>query len=191
MIVPCRVFDSIEDKSAWKMPQPSALVQTWLRQASDDSKSWLRWWIILLIGLVISVIIAAGLWRWRTKRQKRLEAATPDHQLGFTTPKEGVAILEHEYLCSDVAAEQAFSLNRTQSTGYSVINRETGASAWDAVRILSEDPVLARARIPLEALQLDRVLAKGGFGEVWMGYHHCNQEAAFIQAAVRLCARFY
>lgn len=172
MIVPCRTYESINDISAWSKPQPGALVDAWLKQASEDSKTWLHWWLILLFGLIVSMVVAAGLWGWRTKRQERFSIETPDQPISLMTPKECAVSAEHEYLCSDIVAAQAFSMNRTQSTGYSVINRDRGASAWDAVRILSEDPVLALARIPLEALQLDHILAKGGFGEVWMGFHY-------------------
>lgn len=37
--------------------------------------------------------------------------------------------------------------------------------------ILREHPILARMRISQEALQFNRVLAKGGYGEVWLGFY--------------------
>lgn len=145
MIIPCRSYDTLSstDKSDWVEPDTGALVAAWLEQARQDSKWGLAFWFSLLCLLILLTILAVGLWLWRKKRQ----AAASRQDLKLAQLK-----LQQQ-------------LGAIAVTTTAVVERESPLQA------LGNDPTLVRMKIPMDQLAFDRSLAKGGFGEVWLGSH--------------------
>lgn len=145
MVIPCRSYDKLsdDDKSDWIEPESSALVAAWLEQARQDSKWGLAFWLSLLFLLILLTTLAFGLWWWRKKRQAA--ASRQDLELA--------------------------QIKLQQQLGAIVVRTTDVVERNSPLQALSEDPILVRSRIPLNQLSLNRSLAKGGFGEVWLGSH--------------------
>lgn len=174
MIVPCRPYSILSNtsKSDWATPTTGAVVSAWLVQA-QRSKSGIKWSYILLIWLALVVVVSIVVSWWRRKKsQAERSFSNPIQELQVMSPINNgdAASIKHDYSGLKTDAELNSSDDRTLTTGSLGSSGERDA-ANDAIRFLQEDSVLTRSRIPLEALQFTRILAKGGFGEVWMGYH--------------------
>lgn len=168
MIVPCRVYSNVSNLSNWARPTTSSLVDVWLEYEHENTKSWLKWWYILLLVLLLQIAVA-GICSWYCKRRRAAaELTCQEQERQVLSPINGATPMNFNFVGLESGTENAPTINRGAMAGSS----GERISAMDAIQILREDPVLASTKISLEALQLVRVLAKGGFGEVWMGYHH-------------------
>ncbi|TYZ59506.1 hypothetical protein PybrP1_002709 [[Pythium] brassicae (nom. inval.)] len=176
-VVPCQVL--AENRSStpdsWCTPYSGYIVDLWVAEEVNaalhaaDHSSWVQTATIFiaLFGLACLVSASFGFIMWRTRARKA--APTPTHYavlhnhrgntfVGALTPRPtatGASSGEHASHSS-----QLLAIDR--------LNDEYLAKSRELADFVDDEELLVR-KIDYDALQFDRLIAKGANGEVWCG----------------------
>lgn len=168
IIIPCYGYSADTAKAyGWKAPAYGALTNAWLARYKQESASVFHLLYLLPI-LAGTAIIAAGVFayfRW----QRRQSMSKDVFNLSSTprTPpqdRDGLPETHMKRTCRAAASSDLYQ----QQAGSGIIYGSNSSSSASIMRALTADPLLRERRVPMDSLVLEREVAKGAFGEVWL-----------------------
>lgn len=170
VIIPC--YGGYSDETAaidgWKPPTYGKLTSAWLARYKQETTSAFH--MVYLLPIVAgTVIIGAGVFayfRW----QRRQSMSKDAFNLSTTprTPPQDRDYLPETHIKRTCRATAASSEMYHQQAGSGIIYGSNSSSSASIMRALTADPLLRERRVPMDSLILEREVAKGAFGEVWL-----------------------
>ncbi|GLE01186.1 hypothetical protein PINS_up010016 [Pythium insidiosum] len=174
IIVPCLPYEAVSASGQWCRPAPSPLVSAWLRDVAnaDAFSLWLLLPVLLAVALAVTALAcclrhkAWSGWHWRWRWHSGPKDAS------VTLTQSQTTTVSHQELSSSASRDWLPQQERLQwwfgSASLTSRSSIESISSPPALQALASHPQLRERRIQFSDLQLQRLLATGGHGEVWL-----------------------
>ncbi|KAJ0407231.1 hypothetical protein P43SY_008006 [Pythium insidiosum] len=184
MIIPCLPYEAVSSSRQWCRPQPSALVNAWLRDVANDHAFSL--WLLVPVLLAAAAAVTGLACCLRHKSWRRLQRWRPASK-GSPHSHTTVSLRELSGDFEGQGFPQEHERRQWWFGSASLTSRASVESAESptALHVLTSHPELAGRRLQFNDLQLQRLLATGGHGEVWL----CELHGAPVAVKRRLRGR--